>query len=402
MAMSAVHDLDSTRITMRLFSSCTIALGLICLSSLSYGQDSTLCVGNYWTEAKAKEIMAEFAAQWSDKQSWEKRATRIRNGMRAGMKLSMMPDISGNFNAVVTARHDLDGYSVENIVIESFPGFYITGNLYRPSKKQKNYAAILNPHGHGVDKRFSEETQKRNAVFARMGAIVFTYDMVGTGESMQVNHKMPVALLLQTWNSKRVLEYLLAQPEVDPERIGMTGYSGGGTQTFIFSALDDRIKVAAPVTQVSAHFFGGCICESGMPIHKRADYQTNNVEIAALFAPRPLLIVSDGGDWTKNTPEVEYPYIQKVYSAYKARNQVTNAHFADEGHDYGYSKRKAVYKFFTPYLKLDNKSVASGADYQEDFVTILSKEELSVYDKHPMATDALQGDDAVMRYLGVR
>ena len=117
----------------------------------------------------------------------------------------------------------------------------------------------------------------------------------------------------------------------------------------------NRIKVAAPVVQVSAHFFGGCICESGMPIHKRADFQTNNVEIAALCAPRPMLIVSDGGDWTKNTPNVEYPYIQKVYAAYHAEDRVGNAHFANEGHDYGYSKRAAVYKFFTPYPKLDDK-----------------------------------------------
>jgi len=381
----------------------TIPLITLCLSINSYAQDTTLYVGNYWTEDEAKAMMNKFAQQWTDKDSWEKRAAQIRSGIIDGMKLSTMPKISGHFNPIVTHHRDMDGYTVENIAIESFPGFYITGNLYKPSKKQTKYAAILSPHGHGVDKRFTEETQKRCAVFARMGAIVFTYDMVGTGECLQVNHKMPIALLLQTWNSRRVLEYLLSQSDVDPNRIGMTGYSGGGTQTFILTAIDDRIKIAAPVTQVSAHFFGGCVCESGMPIHKQANFQTNNVEIAALCAPRPLLIVSDGGDWTKNTPDVEYPYIRKVYAAYKAEDRVSNAHFAAEGHDYGYSKRAAVYKFFTPYLQLDDKNIASNGGYKEDFVTILKKDELMVFDKTvQLPANSLQGDEAVMKYLNAK
>lgn len=387
---------------MKYIPSFALSLIIACFVSNGYSQDTTLCMGAYWTEDEAKVMMNKFSEQWSDKDSWERRAKQIRSGIIEGMRLSGMPKISGHFNPIVTHHRDMDGYSVENIAIESFPGFYITGNLYRPSKKKKKYAAILSPHGHGVDKRFSEETQKRCAVFARMGAVVFTYDMVGTGESLQVNHKMPIALLLQTWNSRRVLEYLLSQSDVDPERIAMTGYSGGGTQTFILSAIDDRIKVAAPVTQVSAHFFGGCVCESGMPIHKRAAYQTNNVEIAALCAPRPMLIVSDGGDWTKNTPHVEYPYTRKVYAAYHAEDRVGNAHFATEGHDYGYSKRAAVYKFFTPYLQLDDKTVTNGDGYREDFVTVLAKKELQVFDENvSLPANALQGDDAVMKYVGI-
>ena len=89
--------------------------------------------------------------------------------------------------------------------------------------------------------------QIRSAALARMGAIVFAYDMIGFGESRQVSHRMPIALVLQTYNSKRVLDYLLSRPDVDPERIGATGMSFGGITSFYVWLLDDRVAAAAPI-----------------------------------------------------------------------------------------------------------------------------------------------------------
>jgi dienelactone hydrolase len=370
------------------------------LSLNSFSQEDMLCVGHYWTEDEANLKMKEFAKTWDDKASWEKRAEVIRDGMIKGMKLDRMPKIEGNFNAQITNTREYDGYIVENIRIESFPGFYITGNIYRPANPKKKNPAVLCVHGHSKNGRFLETRQYQGAVLARMGAIVIAYDMVGFGELQQVSHSIPIALLLQTWNSRRVLEYLLSRPDVDPDRIGMTGESGGGTQTFILTAIDERIKVSVPCVQVSAHFFGGCSCESGMPIHKSKNHQTNNVEIAALCAPRPMMLISNGNDWTKNTPIIEYPYIQRVYATYDAEHRVVNTHFPAEKHDYGYSKRAVMYNFFAQHFNLSSGSVTWSPSISEDFVTILPESQLKVYtDVNPIPDDALMGDEAIMQYL---
>ncbi len=383
-----------------------LALFIFLISQNIHAQENMLCQGHYWTEDEANLVMKDFAAQWSDMASWEKRAEVIRQGILDGLQIEKMSGISGNFNPIISdpvmvnGYIETQGYTVQNIAIESFPGYYITGNLYRPIDEGGKHPAILTPHGHWFDRRFSAEVQKRCATLARMGAIVFAYDMIGYGESLQVDHDISIALLLQTWNSKRVLEYLLSRPDVDQEKIGMTGASGGATQTFVFAAIDDRIAVSVPTVQVSAHFFGGCSCESGMPIHKSAHHQTNNVEIAALFAPKPMLLISDGADYTHNTPRIEYPYIQSVYTKYDAEHKIEYAHFPQQIHDYGYDKRVVMYNFFGQHLGLNQHAVPYDNGFNEDFVKLGYKNDLSVFnEQNPMPENALNGDEEVISFL---
>lgn len=382
----------------------TIFLGLTTHTAIAQDKND-LCVGDYWTVEEGYQKLKEFAGLWNDKASWEKRAEQIREHLIKGMKLDQMPKIKGNFNPQITKSRKMDGYIVENIRIESFPGFYITGNIYRPTKVADKYAAILLPHGHVPDKRLTEDAQYPGAVLARMGAITFAYDMVGMGDyrGITTHYKNPIALLLQTWNSRRVLEYLLSRPDVDTNRVGITGGSGGATQSFLLTAIDSRIKACVPVVQVSAHFFGGCICETGMPIHKGPNFQTNNVEITALCAPRPMLIISDGNDYTHNTPKVEFPYIQRVYDVYDAGYKVENAHLAAEKHDYGHSKRVYMYNFFAYHFKLDTKNVTWNPTVDESFVTILPGDELKVYTpENPRPANTLIGNEAIIKYLNLK
>ncbi len=362
--------------------------------------NSMLCQGNYYTEAEGKAALDALSKTLNSKADWEKRTTIVREGILQGLELVPMPEKTPLY-PIMHSKRTYDGYTVENVAFESMPGFFVTGNLYRPLTAQKSYAGIVSPHGHWENGRLREDTQYRCAALAKMGAIVFAYDMVGFGESTQIQHDYSKTLKLQTWNSIRAVDYLLSLPEIDPTRIGVTGASGGGTQTIVLAALDSRIAVSVPVVMVSAHFFGGCTCESGMPIHKSAHHQSNNVEIAALAAPKPMLLVSDGEDWTKNNPEVEYPFLQKIYSFYNKENLVENVHLPDEGHSYGINKRKAIYPFFAKHLQLSLDAINDGnGNINENFVTIEAYENLHVFNAdHPRPATAVQGEKAISGLL---
>lgn len=170
------------------------------------------------------------------------------------------------------------GNSVENVAIESMPGFFCTGNLYRPLKQDKPGPGVLCPHGHFRPMgRFREEHQMRCAHLARMGATVFAYSMVGWNDSRQTSRRDPFVLALQTLNGIAAIDFLSVMPEVAPARIGATGASGGGSQTFFLALVDERVTASCPVGIVYPWAAPlGCLCEGGMPVMQVAD--TNAIE----------------------------------------------------------------------------------------------------------------------------
>ena len=138
-----------------------------------------------------------------------------------------------------------------------------------------------------------------------------------------------------------VLIFLKVYHLLDSSRIGCTGASGGGTQTFLLTAVDDRIKAAAPVNMVSFHMQGGCECENAPGLR----IGTNNVELAALAAPRPLMITGCTGDWTCNVPEEEYPALREIYELYGENNKV-EYYYSDAPHNYRKDVREKVCEWF--------------------------------------------------------
>ena len=375
-----------------------IIIYLVLMSLLNFVQNNSsasteLCQGEYFTEVQGAELVISLKP--TQLKQWKLRRDSITKQVKVGMDLENLPPKPSS-QPVIHSKKVMDGYTIENVYFESIEGYYVAGNLYRPTNTQKFYAGILCPHGHDgkLEGRFREQMQKRCATLARMGAVVFAWDMIGYGDSKKYAHNNPKALKLQTINSIRALDFLLSLPGVDPQRIGITGESGGGTQTFLLTALDNRIKVSVPTVMVSAHFFGGCSCESGMPIHKNGKFQTCNVEIAALAAPRPMLMISDGADWTKNTSAVEYPFMQQIYFLYGQPQQVENVHLPNEQHDYGPGKRNAMYPFMAKHLKLNLKAVLDkNGVVNESASMVLDKQALAAFDNvHPLPSNAIKTD----------
>ena len=296
---------------------------------------------------------------FASRAEWEAYAMWLRQHMQVCLALAPAPPETA-LRADVFGSWSGGGVRCEKVAFESLPGFYVTGNLYRPAEpaKPRTRPAILCPHGHWEDGRLHDRDARGSVVarclrLAKLGAVVFSYDMVGYNDSCQLVHRrVPTdrhfglsAMALQTWNSIRAVDFLLSLPDADPARIGVTGASGGGTQTFILAAVDPRIAAAAPICMISYHMQGGCVCENA-PLLRLA---ATSVDIARLFAPKPMFMGSCTGDWTKNTPEAELPAVRRIYELYDAADRLRHRH-VDAPHNYNQELRQHVYGFFNRFL----------------------------------------------------
>lgn len=292
---------------------------------------------------------------YSNKTEWEERRDTLRKEVRERLGIDKLLPLCSKEKPEYSKIRKFDGYTVQNFRLKTVNGHTVCGSIYAPTGKGK-HPLIICPNGHFSNGRYGKVQQLRLGTLARMGAICVDYDLWGWGESADEvgskAHQTSEAHVMQALNGIRILDWMIQRKDVDTKRIGVNGGSGGGTQTVLLTVLDDRYTAANPVVSVSSWFDGGCPCESGMPI-QLAGGGTCNAELAAMFAPKPMMLVSDGGDWTSTTPELEYPYLQRIYGFYGATDKVSNIHLPKERHDFGDNKRNAVYKFFIDTFKLD-------------------------------------------------
>jgi len=360
----------------------------------------------------------------ASKEEWEKRAERVRRQILVSEGLWPMPTKTP-LNAVIHGRSDRGEYTVEKVYFESAPKFFVTGNLYRPKNLQGKAPGVLFAHGHWANARLSESPdtelfreiangeerfeeggrsrfQSMCVQLARMGCVVWQWDMLGNSDALQLSAELvhgfkkqrpemnttenwglfspqaethlQSAMSLQTWNSIRSLDFLLSLPEVDPERIACTGASGGGTQTFILSAIDPRVKLAFPAVMVSTAMQGGCTCENACLLR----VGTGNIEFAGLFAPKPLGMTT-ANDWTKEMSTKGFPELKQLYSLLGAPNNVTLHRGEHFQHNYNAVSRCAFYGVLNKHFKLGFKEPVIERDYSR-----LKREELTVWDaQHP-------------------
>ncbi|MFD0990026.1 acetylxylan esterase [Mariniflexile jejuense] len=308
---------------------------------------------------KSVERLAFLSNLYNDKQTWETRNAELKQCMITAFGIDKAPKMPYS-KPILTKKRKYKSYTVENIGLEILPGVYTTGSIYKPYPFNKKAPIVITPNGHFGDGRYRKDEQLRCAMLARMGAIVVNFDLFAWGESQlqfpATTHRNSIASTIQLLSGMRLLDYVSTLKHADITRVGVTGGSGGGSHTLFLAALDDRVTVSVPVVMVSANHSGGCPCESGRGIHLCGN-GTNNVEVAAMATPKPQLVISDGKDWTSNVPELEFPFIQRTYGFYGKKELVENAHFAEEGHDYGKSKRMAMYPFMAKHLGLNLEKV---------------------------------------------
>ena len=432
---------DRLRLIARLLIVATLlAGGMVAASGQGPDQHRVLQAGLQPDDARLgppTDLNGYFPFQVPDsKAAWQARARELRQRVRISTGMFPMPEKTP-LNAVIHGKVQRNGFTIEKVYFESVPGHYVSGLLFRPDDgKTGPRPAVLSPHGHG-GRQYDYGKDKMKALLAdgselyaesgrypklsrcvqlaRMGCVTFIFDMLGYVDSQQISYQLahryakrrpdfennsawgfysPQAEArlqsifgLQSWNCVRSLDFLASLPDVDAKRMAVTGGSGGGTQTIILGAIDDRHIAGFPNGMVSTAMQGGCTCENCSLLR----IGTGNVELAALFAPRPQGMTA-ASDWTRDMMTKGYPQLQQLYEMLDVPNNVYCEEMLQYPHNYNAVTRKIMYEWMNTHLQLGLETPI----VEQDYVPLTEQEYTVWNEQHPVPEG---GDDYERRLL---
>ncbi len=348
--------------------------------------------------AETAKVAADCLTDVKNLEDWETKRKEYRRQLLEMLGLDPLPEKSP-LNAVVTGTVEQEDFKVEKVQFQSRPGLYVTGNLYIPKKLEKPAPTILYLCGHGKVKKdgisYGNKThyQHHGSWFARNGYVCLMIDTLQLGEIEGLHHgtfregmwwwnsRGYTPAGVEAWNCVRALDYLQTRQEVDPERIGATGRSGGGAYTWWISAIDERIKVAVPVagiTDLTNHVVDGVIeghCDCMFMVNT---YRWDYAQVAALIAPRPLLISNTDKDRIFPLDGVVrvYNQVQKIYGLYGATDKL-GLQIVEGPHKDTQVLRIHAFDWFNRFLKKDAPLIETTA------TKMFTPEQLRVFDQNP-------------------
>lgn len=336
---------------------------------------------------KMLDSRATAVNQLQTPQDWQQRQSAVRESL---WKMAGPFPEKTKLNAKITGTVKKNGYKVENVIYESLPGFYVTASLFIPDKIKKPAPAILFCCGHTSAVYRVELYQLPLLNLVKKGFVVLAIDPIGQGERLQyydpakgesviggstAEHSyasVQVFLLAKSlaryfiWDGIRGIDYLVSRKEVDPKRIGVHGLSGGGTQTAIISALDERVAASAPAGYITSYrrlMESIGVQDGEQNFYHETSEGIDHADLIEARAPRPTLIMATTRDFfsIQGTRET-YAELKRVYTLFGKPDNIEITEDNDV-HNYTKKNREAMYAFFQKHLQLPGSHAEEVVDF---------------------------------------